>query len=241
MKRRVKAALVASALVIISQAHVSSHSQAAEDYSSFFSQRELINAGWAACASPLTWSVDTRGLTARQAQREVKRLATAWSQWSLATGVSVEFAGRERLDFDPTTNGLRREDGSSTPDRHVLIAFKSSSQVPPMLSNVVGLAMPSVVLLPTKEIVNGMVILRRGYVLEQRRIDPNRILHLYMHEFGHVMGLGHASGVANVMYPTIDHLVTLGPGDRAGAAAFTRPCERRPPGGTAVTITEWRE
>lgn len=236
MKRRVKVALLASALVMMSQALVSPSSQAVEDYSSFFSQRDLTDAGWAACAAPLTWSVDARGLTSRQAQREIMRLEKAWSQWSLASGLSVKFAGRERLEFDPATNGLRREDGSSPPDRHVLIAFKSPSQVPPMASNVVGLAMPSVVLVPTKEIVNGMVILRRGYVLEQRKIDPNRILHLYMHEFGHVIGLGHANGQANVMYPTLDHLVRLGPGDRAGAKAFTQPCVR-PAGSTAVTIT----
>lgn len=240
MRRRVKAVILASALVMISQAPAFADSQAAEDYSSFFSQRELVNAGWSACAAPLTWSVDTRGLTARQAQREIKRLGTAWSQWSLASGISAKFTGQERLDFDPATNGLRRDDGSPTPERHVLIAFKSPSQVPPMLSNVVGLAMPSVVLVPTKEITNGMVILRRGYVLEQRKIDPKRVLHLYMHEFGHVMGLGHASGAANVMYPTLDHLVTLGPGDRAGAEAFTRPCAR-PAGSTTVTITGWWE
>ena len=38
------------------------------------------------------------------------------------------------------------------------------------------------------------------------------------------------------MYPNLDHLVALGPGDRAGAKAFTQPCVR-PAGSTAVTIT----
>jgi hypothetical protein len=88
----------------------------------------------------------------------------------------------------------------------------------------IGLAMPSLVLLPTREIIGGMVILRRGYVLKQRTVDPDRVKHLYMHEIGHVIGLGHAEYEGNIMYPTIDHLGILGAGDRAGAQALTHPC-----------------
>jgi hypothetical protein len=153
--------------------------------------------------------VDTRGFTASVSRREVRRLEAAWSQWSVASGVIVEFAGPERLTFDPATNGLRPADGSAAPDRHVFVAFKSPSQVPIMTGGAVGLAMPSLVLLPTREIIGGMAILRRGYVLEQRKIDPARVKHLYMHEIGHVIGLGHAEYEGNVMYPTIDHLGPL--------------------------------
>lgn len=214
--------------------------QASRDYSSFFADKDLIGAGWAACPDPVTWSVDTRGLKARVARREVRRMESAWGQWSAASGVMVKFAGPERLTFDPATNGLRSADGSAAPDRHVFVAFKSPSQVPIMTGGAVGLAMPSLVLLPTREIIGGMVILRRGYVLEQRKIDPDRVTHLYLHEFGHVLGLGHSTSQGNVMYPAIDHLGLLGTGDRIGVGVITQPCAR-PLETTVVRITEWRE
>jgi len=214
--------------------------QESKDYSSFFADKDLVGAGGAACPDPITWSVDTRGLKARVARREVRRLEASWSQWSAASGIVVKFAGSERLAFDPSTNGLQSADGSPTPNRHVFVAFKSPSQVPIMTGGAVGLAMPSLVLLPTREIIGGMVILRRGYVLEQRKIDPDRVKHLYMHEFGHVLGLGHGTSQGNVMYPAIDHLGSLGAGDRAGVQAMTQACVR-PLGSTVVNITEWRE
>lgn len=198
--------------------------QESEDYESFFADKDLFGAGWAACPDPVTWSVDTRGFTASVARREVRRLEAAWSQWSVASGVIVKFAGTERLNLDPATNGLRPADGSAVPERHVFIAFKTAGQVPMMEGAAIGLAMPSLVLMPSREIVGGMAILRRGYVLKQRSVDPARVKHLYMHEIGHVIGLGHAEYEGNVMYPTIDHLGTLGAGDRAGAQAMTHPC-----------------
>ena len=37
----------------------------------------------------------------------------------------MKFAGTERLNLDPATNGLRPADGSAVPERHVFIAFKT--------------------------------------------------------------------------------------------------------------------
>lgn len=187
----------------------------------------------------MTWSADTRGLTARQARREIKRLGQAWSAWSIASGVPVRFTGRERLRFDPGTNGLRRPDGAPQPDRHVYIAFKTSRQVPLMTRGVVGMAMPSVVMIPSREIVAGVAVFRRGYVIEQRKVNPDRVVHLYLHEIGHVMGLGHARSRTNVMYPGLDHVTRLGDGDRLGVKAITQPCLRSAQRATASLTDSW--
>lgn len=245
MTKRVSAALLVAASLVLSGSVTALPARAEADYSSFFWQRELEGAGWARCEQPLTWSVDVRGLTPQQSRSEITRLKKAWQTWSEASGVSVRFTGKEPLDFDPGTNGLRRPDGSPQPDRHVYLAFKTQRQVPIMVRGVIGLGMPSVVLVPSREIVAGVAIFRRSYVLDERKVEPERVSHLYLHELGHVMGLGHAGKQDNVMYPSLDHLAALGNGDREGVDTFAQPCTRlpgtAPASGAAVRITDWRE
>lgn len=193
-------------------------------YTSFFTDLELVGAGWSACAVPVTWSIDVRGLTSRVARAEIKRLKRAWSQWGEAADLTFTFVGRQDLVFNPANNNLQAADGSPQPTRHIYLAMKSRKQVSIMKETTVGLAMPSVVLLPTREIIAGMAIFRRGYVKEQRRTSTLRLKRLYLHEMGHVLGLGHSGSTSNVMFAEMDTIARLGPGDRAGIAAFTQPC-----------------
>ena len=202
--------------------------QASTDHSGFFTERDLAQAGWSACGDPITWSADVGGLTTREARGEITRLKQAWMIWSAASGIPVDFVGRETLVFDASTNGLRPLGRSPRTDRHVYIAFKAPSQVSIMGSNVVGLAMPTSVMMHTQEIRSGMAIFRRGYVKEQRLAAPDRVRHLYLHELGHVLGLGHARGDGNVMYPTLKSLTGLGEGDRTGIRARTQSCSMDP-------------
>ena len=69
-----------------------------------------------------------------------------------------------------------------------------------------------------------MAVFRRGYVLREQSAEPRHLTHLYLHELGHIFGLGHANSPANVMYPTLGTLTDLGAGDRAGARAHTQEC-----------------
>jgi hypothetical protein len=221
MMTAVMTAVVALVAALLGAAPVSASS--ARDHSSFFHSSDLEGAGWASC-QPITWSVDTRGMSAAQSRREVTRLRQAWRLWAEKAGVQVAFAGREPLAYDPATYGLVPADGSAAADHHVYIAFKTRKQVPILTGGAVGLAKPTFVHVDERRIVGGMAILMRGYAIEQARKDPPALAHVYAHEIGHVLGLGHAQSPGNVMYPEVTGRTELGAGDATGIARITQPC-----------------
>ncbi len=228
VKGRKWTALLTGLTALVAFAAVAPSAGASTDHSGFFIERDLAQAGWSGCDDPITWSADVSGLTTQEARGEITRLKRAWTSWSSASGIPVDFVGRESLVFDVSTNGLRPLSRSPRTDRHVYVAFKAPSQVSIMGSNVVGLAMPTSVMMHTQEIRSGMAIFRRGYVKEQRLTAPARVRHLYLHELGHVLGLGHARGDDNVMYPTLNSLTRLGEGDRTGIRSRTQSCSMAP-------------
>jgi hypothetical protein len=194
----------------------------ASDYSSFFTDDVLRGSGWAVCPQPVTWSVDMGRLSPAAAKREMARLQKALGVWSRHSGVPVEFAGRQPLVYDNASYMLRAVDDSTPRARHIYIGFYGGKEVAGLSGNVVGLARPTYVL--AREVVSGMSVFRRGYVLREQSADPRHLTHLYLHELGHIFGLGHATSPANVMYPTLGTMTELGPGDRAGVRAHTRAC-----------------
>jgi hypothetical protein len=199
---------------------------AESDYSSFFGDDALSGSGWAACPEPVTWSVDMGRLSPAAAKREMARLQKALGLWSRYSGVPLEFAGHQPLVYDNTSYQLRAADNSAPRTRHIYIGFYGGKEVAGLSGNVVGLARPTSVL--AGELVSGMAVFRRGYVLRQQSEEPRHLMHLYLHELGHIFGLGHATSSENVMYPTLGTMTDLGPGDRAGARDFAQECTTQP-------------
>ena len=193
----------------------------ADDHTAFFADGPLAGSGWSACPG-ITWSVDARRLPEAVRPREIRRLSAAVGQWAAAAGLDIRFAGEEPLSYDASRYLL--VPGGPPRERHVYLAFLTPRQAPLLASPVVGLGNPSRVIAETREIVGGVAVFRSGFVADASSRDPDRLRNLYLHEFGHVMGLGHARTTANVMYPTIDQRVRLGPGDRSGARSLVRPC-----------------
>lgn len=194
------------------------------DYSSFFTDDVLRGSGWRACPTPVTWSVDTGRLSTAAAKREVTRLRKALALWSQYSGVPLEYAGRQRLVYDNSSYLLRSADDRTPAERHIYIGFYNAQEVSGLSGNVVGLARPTSVFTAERELVSGMAVFRRGYVLREQSAEPRHLTHLYLHELGHIFGLGHATSPANVMHPTLGTMTDLGPGDRAGVRAHTQKC-----------------
>ena len=194
------------------------------DYSSFFADGALRGSGWRACPTPVTWSVDTGRLSATAAKRELARLRKALGVWSAHSGIPLEFTGRQRLVYDNSSFLLRSAEDLAAGSRHIYIGFYGAKEVPGLSGNVVGLARPTFVLASEREVVGGMAVFRRGYVLREQSAEPRHLAHLYLHELGHIFGLGHATSPANVMHPTLGTMTDIGPGDRAGVRAHTQEC-----------------
>jgi hypothetical protein len=165
-------------------------------------------------------------LSPAAAKREMARLQKALGLWSRYSGVPLEFAGHQPLVYDNTSYQLRAADNSAPRTRHIYIGFYGGKEVAGLSGNVVGLARPTSVL--AGELVSGMAVFRRGYVLRQQSEEPRHLMHLYLHELGHIFGLGHATSSENVMYPTLGTMTDLGPGDRAGARDFAQECTTQP-------------
>lgn len=194
------------------------------DYSSFFADDALRGAGWSACPAAVTWSVDTGRLSPGAARREVARLQRVLGIWADHAGITLDFTGRQRLTYDNAAFLLLPSDEAVQPARHIYVGFYGAREVAGLRGDVVGLARPTSVLSAEQEVVAGMAVFRRGYVLREQKAEPRHLVHLYLHELGHIFGLGHAQSSDNVMYPTLGTLTALGPGDRAGIRDFTRAC-----------------
>jgi hypothetical protein len=216
-------ALVAP-LPLTTPAATASTPRISADYRSFFADSALEGTGWTTCAGPITYSIDVRALRPAQRKREIKRVRWSMRQWARAGDLRVRFTGRERLRLDPASHTLHPADGAVQRDRHVYISFLREGVDPLMVDPVAGLAMPARVNVADREVIGGVALFRARHVRKLSRVDGRALKGLYLHELGHVFGLGHAERTENVMHPTVVRRTELGAGDRAGVRAVVKSC-----------------
>lgn len=194
------------------------------DYRSFFAGTALDGTGWTTCPAAITYSIDVRALKPSQRAREIRRIQWSMRQWAKAADLAVRFTGREQLRLDPASHTLSPANGAELRDRHVYISFLREGKDPLMIDPVAGLAMPARVRVAEREVIGGVALFRARHVRALSSVDGQALKGLYLHELGHVYGLGHADIPENVMHPTVTRRTGLAAGDRAGVQAVIKPC-----------------
>lgn len=192
------------------------------DYSSILADDPaLADSGWATCESPISWTVDVRALNSLEGKRQIAILRWALRSWSRVSGLTFAFDGAASLRFNDSDFTLSRADGSSTSGRHIYFDFLPLKATTRLAGRSVAVASPSSIITADREIVAGTAIFRAEYV---KTADSDHVRTLYLHELGHILGLGHAQSPKNIMYPMIGRLARLGSGDISGAQSLAKPC-----------------
>lgn len=186
------------------------------------SSPELVNSGWAACDTPITWSMDTSRVSAADAKIAQQQMTSDLKKWGDASGLQFDFVGEVPIVYDDTNYVVTSDIHPSA--RHLYIAFLKDSESTLLDTRTVGFASPTKVWKDSKEITEGSVVLSIDYV---KKINAKKQSALYLHELGHALGLGHGTDKDNVMYYLVDQNNTLSPGDIEGIRNLVKACKTR--------------
>ncbi|MBI1352637.1 MAG: matrixin family metalloprotease [Actinomycetales bacterium] len=181
---------------------------------------DLINSGWAACDTPITWSTDTSRLSAADAKIAVDQLTSDLQKWGEVSGLTFQYVGEVPVIYDDTNYVVTSDVHPS--ERHLYLAFLKDSDSTLLDTRTVGFASPTKVWRDSKEITEGSVVLSIDYV---KKINAKKQSALYLHEIGHALGLGHGTSKDNVMYYLVDQNNTLSPGDIEGIRNLIKACK----------------
>jgi hypothetical protein len=181
---------------------------------------DLINSGWADCDTPITWSIDTSRVSAADARMARNQFTQDFAKWGTVSGLDFQFVGEVPVIYDDTNFVVTSEVHPS--ERHVYIAFLPQKDSSLLDQRTVGFASPTKVWKDSKQIVEGSVVLSIEYVKKASAQERSAV---YLHELGHVLGLGHGTNPENVMYYLVDDNNTLSPGDIEGIRSLIKACK----------------
>lgn len=181
---------------------------------------------WDSCSS-ITYRVNLNGA----GKKELARIRTAFDRVEEETALSFRYQGKaSSLPYRSTVSAA--DYAQRDPNVDVTIAFAKPGDGPresPLLAEnpaLSGMGGPvredadgSPVSVPVGEYVAGAVLFNR-----ENLFGPKQRLNLYMHEFGHVVGLDHTTQRGEVMMSGRRTQTSWGEEDRAGlrAVGYTR-------------------
>lgn len=184
------------------------------------SSPDLINSGWAACDTPITWSIDTSRVSATDAAIARAQISRDLSKWGDVSGLTFRYVGQVPVVYDDATFVVTSDVHPS--ERHIYIAFLREDESSLLDKRTVGFASPTKVWKDSKQITEGSMVLSIEYVKKASAQERSAV---YLHELGHVLGLGHGFEPENVMYYLVDENNTLSPGDIEGIRNLIKACK----------------
>ncbi len=181
---------------------------------------ELINSGWAACDTPITWSIDTSRISPTEAALARAQISRDLAKWGDVSGLTFRYVGQVPVIYDDTTFVVTSDAHPS--ERHIYVAFLREDESSLLDQRTVGFASPTKVWKDSRQIVEGSMVLSIEYVKKASAQERSAV---YLHELGHVLGLGHGFEPENVMYYLVDDNNTLSPGDIEGIRNLIKACK----------------
>ena len=190
-------------------------------YLSIYPSGPYYGSGWAACATPITWYVDTSALKPVTRNKAVADLTWAMNTWSNATGSPSLFGGVQPLYFDDSKTVTGPEAGTQG-GRKIYIKFVTNQASNYLSGRIMGAASPTSIIQTNTEITGGSAVFRADYFEYATKTESRALL---LHELGHVFGLGHSNDKNSVMYPIVSKTVKLNANDIEGINAFKKSCD----------------
>jgi len=184
------------------------------------SNPDLINSGWADCDIPITWSLDTSRVSAADAAVAKRQFEKDLAKWGDVSGLEFQFVGEVPVVYDDTNFVVTSDVHPS--ERHIYIAFLNERDSSLLDQRTVGFASPTKVWKDSKQITEGSIVMSIEYV---KKASAQQRSAVYLHELGHVLGLGHGTSEENVMYYLVDDNNTLSPGDIEGIRNLIKACK----------------
>ena len=183
------------------------------------SSPDLIDSGWTDCDTPITWSTDTSRLTERDASVARRQITRDLDKWADVSGLTFQYVGDVPTIYDDTTFVLTSDQHPS--ERHIYIAFMSEEESTLLDKRTVGFAAPTKVWRDSKQIVEGSAVFSIEFI---KQADTDETSALYLHELGHVLGLGHGDEDGDVMYYLVRNNNHLSASDVSGIRAIVQNC-----------------
>lgn len=215
------AAVTTALLAVPAPASGADRKSAGKGFTSIFPKPPFQGSGWAACAAPIVWHADVHALEPRAQVNALDDLRTAFGTWAASSRMAMVHGDDIPMSYDDINSVVRPAQGPALP-RNIYVAFVPDENSTYMSNRVGGVATPTKVIIENKEIIGGSAAFRADYVNYSNQAES---VALFLHELGHVLGLGHVNVKTNVMYPIVTRTARLGVGDTTGMKTFTRPCD----------------